>query len=98
MFYLGVDVGSVSTDIVLMDKDYNVECGLYLKTKGKPINVIQEGFKLLKEKYNGCEIAAAGTTGSGRQIAAYMIGSDVVKNEITAHAIAALQIDKNVGP
>lgn len=96
MFYLGVDVGSVSTDIVLMDNDYNVECGLYLKTKGKPINVIQEGFKLLNEKYSGCEIAASGATGSGRQIAAYMIGSDVVKNEITAHAIAALQIDKNV--
>jgi activator of 2-hydroxyglutaryl-CoA dehydratase len=30
-----------------------------------------------------------GTTGSGRHLAAVLIGADVVKNEITAHAVAA---------
>lgn len=96
MYYLGVDVGSVSTDIVLLDSNMNVIEKLYLRTKGKPINAIQKGFKILKEKYHDNQIKAVGTTGSGRQISSFIIGADAVKNEITAHACAALQIDKDV--
>ncbi len=96
MYYMGVDVGSVSTDIVLIDENFNVVEGLYLKTKGKPINAIQEGFKVLKKKYSYEQIKAVGTTGSGRQIASYVIGSDSVKNEITTHAVAALKSDNAV--
>jgi predicted CoA-substrate-specific enzyme activase len=96
MYYLGVDVGSVSTDLVLIDENMNVIEKLYLRTKGRPIKAIQEGFKILKAKYEGAEIGAAGTTGSGRHIASTLIGGDAVKNEITAHAVAALEIDKEV--
>lgn len=96
MYYLGVDVGSVSTDLVILDNKMNVIEKLYLRTKGSPIKAIQEGFIILKNKYDGIHISAAGTTGSGRQIAATLIGADAVKNEITAHAVAALEIDKEV--
>lgn len=96
MYYLGVDVGSVSTDVVLLDESMNVVEGLYLRTRGKPIAAVQEGLKMLKDKYGEIEIGAAGTTGSGRQIASALIGADAVKNEITAHAVAALEIDKDV--
>ncbi|MGD9567872.1 MAG: acyl-CoA dehydratase activase [Sedimentibacter sp.] len=96
MLYLGVDVGSVSTDLVLLDKNMNVAEKIYLRTKGNPIKAIQEGFKILKEKYNESDIAAAGTTGSGRMIASSLIGADAAKNEITAHATAALEIDQEV--
>lgn len=96
MYYLGVDVGSVSTNFVLLDNKMNVVEKLYLRTKGRPINVIQEGFRILKNKYDGAKILAAGTTGSGRQIASAIIGADAIKNEITAHAVAALQADEDV--
>ncbi|MBI6871444.1 acyl-CoA dehydratase activase [Clostridium aciditolerans] len=96
MYYMGVDVGSVSTDIVLVDNNMNVVESLYLRTKGRPINAIQEGFKFLKDKYDAKQIKAVGTTGSGRQIASFLIGGDVVKNEITAHAVASLQTNKNL--
>ena len=96
MYYLGVDVGSVSTDLVLLDNKLNVVEQIYLRTKGKPINAIQDGFKILKSKYSGIKISAAGTTGSGRQIASTLIGADAVKNEITAHAVASLEINKDV--
>lgn len=96
MYYLGVDVGSVSTDIVLLDSNMDVVEKLYLRTKGKPINAIQEGFKVLKEKYHDEQVKAVGTTGSGRQISSFILGADAVKNEITAHACAALAIDKDV--
>lgn len=96
MYYLGTDVGSVSTDIVLLDEKLNVVEKIYLKTKGRPIRAIQDGFIKLKDRYNSSEILAAGTTGSGRGIAAFLIGADAVKNEITAHAVAALNLDREV--
>ncbi len=96
MYYLGTDVGSVSTDVVLIDEEFNVIEKIYLKTKGRPIKAIQDCFIQLKDKYSDSEIRAAGTTGSGRGIAAFLIGADAVKNEITAHAVAALNLDKEV--
>lgn len=93
---MGVDVGSVSTDIVLTDNNIKVVESLYLRTKGRPIQVIQEGFRILKKKYDSRQIKGVGTTGSGRQIASFLMGADAVKNEITAHAVAALEIDKDV--
>jgi predicted CoA-substrate-specific enzyme activase len=96
MYYLGVDVGSVSTDFVVLDSNLKVVDKYYLRTKGRPIKAVQEGFKLLKDKYRDSDIYAAGTTGSGRHISSALIGGDSVKNEITAHAVAALSEDKEV--
>lgn len=96
MYYLGVDVGSVSTDIVVLNESLEVKDKLYLRTKGRPIKAVQEGLKFLKDKYYDEEIKGVGTTGSGRQISSYLIGGDAVKNEITAHAVAALNIDNEV--
>lgn len=96
MYYLGVDVGSVSTDMVIIDEDMNVVEKLYLRTKGRPIKAVQDGFKILKNKFKNEDILGAGTTGSGRHICSALIGGDAVKNEITAHAVAALSVDREV--
>ena len=96
MYYMGVDVGSVSTDIVIIDEKNNVADEVYLRTKGRPIKAVQDGFKLFKGKYKKNDICGAGTTGSGRQIASFLIGADTVKNEITAHAVAAIEQDEDV--
>lgn len=96
MLYLGVDVGSVSTDLVLLDERLQVVEKHYLRTRGNPIRAVQEGFRLLKGRYRDEDVAACGTTGSGRQIASVLVGADVVKNEITAHAVAALEQDPDV--
>ena len=96
MYYLGIDIGSVSTNIVLINESMKVVEKLYLRTKGQPIKVLQDGFKILQEKYTNKQILGVGTTGSGRIIASYLTGADIVKNEITTHAIASLYIDKDV--
>ena len=44
-FYLGVDVGSVSTNLVLIDEDGNLEEAIYIKNSGNPIKAVQEGMK-----------------------------------------------------
>lgn len=96
-YFLGVDVGSVSTNIVLLRSDNTVEETLYLRTQGRPMQTIQEGIKLLRSKMrNSAEIIGVGTTGSARQLAATLLGADVVKNEITAHAVAASRVNPDV--
>ncbi|MCF6095499.1 acyl-CoA dehydratase activase [Thermovorax subterraneus] len=89
--YLGIDVGSVSTNLVIMDEDGKIEEAIYLRTQGQPIKAIQEGLKILSKKQRSWDIRGVGTTGSGRQLAAVIAGADVVKNEITAHAVAAIK-------
>ena len=91
-YYLGIDVGSVSTNLVIMDEEENVIKKLYLRTSGKPIKVLTEGLKELGEEFDEADIKGAGTTGSGRQLASVIAGADIVKNEITAHAVAAQKI------
>lgn len=87
--FLGLDVGSVSTNLVVIDERDEVLASLYIRTKGQPIKVIQEGMEQLKDLVPGdVAIRAAGTTGSARQLAGVMIGADIIKNEITAHAVA----------
>lgn len=91
--YLGVDVGSVSTNLVLMDAQYTVLHKLYLKTGGRPVEVLKAGLGQLAEALGPQQrIRGAGATGSGRQLAGLLIGADVIKNEITAHAVAALSV------
>ena len=87
--YLGIDVGSVSTNIVALNQNQEVLCKVYYRTKGQPIHTLQEALRKVKQDLSHCEVRGVGTTGSARHLAAIIIGADVVKNEITAHAIAA---------
>lgn len=88
--YLGIDVGSVSTNIVFMDENINVLQSLYLRTNGQPVLTVQKGLKQIREKLPPQTVVkGVGTTGSGRHITGVVVGADAVKNEITAHAVAA---------
>jgi predicted CoA-substrate-specific enzyme activase len=88
-FYVGIDVGSVSTNVIAMDNDYNILSKQYIRTNGQPLESVRKGLDCLREEFGkGAKVLGAGTTGSGRQLTGIMIGADVVKNEITAHATA----------
>ena len=88
--FLGIDVGSVSTNIVGLDERDRVVFDCYLRNDGQPLQAIQEGLQRLQTVLAAPVIGAVGVTGSGRHLAAAMVGADVVKNEITAHATAAV--------
>ncbi|MEQ8201631.1 MAG: acyl-CoA dehydratase activase [Syntrophomonadaceae bacterium] len=88
--YLGIDIGSVSSNLVLLDGQDNLLRKVYLRTRGNPVQVVREGFALLLEDLPmDLSIQGVGTTGSGRYLSAVLTGADVTKNEITAHAVAA---------
>lgn len=90
---LGIDVGSVSTNLVLLDERFGVLQKLYLRTGGRPIEAIVKGLKMIADAVGDtAEITACGTTGSGRQLADVIAGADVIKNEITAHAAASCRM------
>lgn len=96
-FFLGVDVGSVSTNMVLLRPDNTLKEALYLRTQGRPMQTIQEGIKQLRTRLqSSSEIIGVGATGSARQLAATLLGADVIKNEITAHAVAASRVNPKV--
>lgn len=96
MYALGVDVGSVSTDFVLMDENNRIEKSLYLRTHGDPVGTVAKGMQILRESYSDEDIGAVGTTGSGRLLAGSILGADAVKNEITSHGVAASVLDPDV--
>ncbi len=90
--HLGVDIGSVSTNLVLVDEAGQVRAGVYLPTKGRPIEVLKEGYRLLEEICPaGFELLGIGTTGSGRHLAGTLLEADVVHNEITCQLRSAVR-------
>ncbi len=95
--YLGVDVGSISTNLALIDEERNLIESVYIRTEGKPVKSVQKGISMMREQI-GKDIAlmGVGTTGSARNLTGVVIGADIVKNEITAHALASLQINPDV--
>lgn len=95
--FLGIDIGSISTNLAVIDESGNLLAKRYLMTAGRPIDAVNQGLKeISNEISSNIEIAGTGTTGSGRYMIADYVGADIVKNEITAQATAAAFIDKNV--
>ena len=82
---------SVSSNFsVIVDEDLQVLDAIYLRTQRKPLEIIKTGLMQIYTRLSKNQrISGVGTTGSGRQLAALVVGADVAKNEITAHAVAA---------
>ena len=87
--YLGIDVGSISTKGVIIDKKYNILSSEYIWTQGDPIGAVKRLVGLLEERFDKerFQIVATGTTGSARRLVGAVLGATMVKNEITAHAV-----------
>ena len=89
--YLGIDVGSITTKMVLLSERDEVLMEVYLRNSGRPLEAIQQGLEnILAQFGQGDSIDGVATTGSARHLAAYLVGADLIKNEITAHAISVI--------
>ena len=87
--YLGVDVGSVTTKYAVLDRDNQLVTTIYVLTQGKPIEMVQYGLKQIQQLLpKDVDICGVATTGSARYLAGVILGADLVKNEITTHAVA----------
>jgi len=88
--YLGVDVGSITTKFAVLNERDELIASLYTRTLGRPIDAIQDGMRQIEKQIPAnVAVQGVGTTGSARQLSGVVVGADVVKNEITAHAVGA---------
>ena len=96
--YLGIDVGSVSTNLVVIDSTGNLLKEIYVPTAGRPIEVVSAGLREIEEELGArVNIRGVGTTGSGRELIGELTGADTVNDEITAHKTGAMHVCHQLG-
>lgn len=87
-YYLGIDIGSISTKGVIIDEEDNIVASSYIWTEGNPVEATKRLIDNLKGNY---VIKGIGTTGSARNLIGLLLNANIVKNEITAHAVGTLR-------
>jgi predicted CoA-substrate-specific enzyme activase len=96
--YLGIDIGSVSTNLVVINEAGQLLHEIYLRTQGRPIEVVQKGLQEIQELIaDRIDIRGVGTTGSGRELIGELIGADTVNDEITAHKTGSTHVCTMLG-
>lgn len=94
---LGIDIGSTSTNLVLIDEQNELVDALYLRTRGNPEKAVKDGFLQFKKKFgNNIIVKSVGVTGSGRYLIGKLIGADTIKDEITAQGKSATFVNPKV--
>ena len=97
---LGIDIGSTSTKLALVDEDDRVMVDIYRTTGGDPIGATKLLLRALRnlalQKKIELVITGVGTTGSGRKMVGKVIGADAIINEISAHVAGAVATDPTV--
>ncbi len=95
--YLGIDIGSISTNVVAIDESKRVLSRRYLMTAGRPIEAVRQGLEEVgSEVADLVEVCGVCTTGSGRYLIGDFVGADLVRNEITCQARGAADVDPTV--
>lgn len=86
---LGIDIGSTSTDLVIVGEHNELVDYQYLRTSGNPEAAVRKGLASIKERFGELVFQAVGVTGSGRERVGRMLGADAIRDEITAQAAGA---------
>jgi predicted CoA-substrate-specific enzyme activase len=89
-YYLGIDIGSITGKVAIIDQNHNLIDYVYQRTDGQPIECIKKALKTIRERQGDIPIAGAATTGSGRKLLQKVVGADIARDEITAHTVAAV--------
>ena len=96
--YMGIDIGSVSTNLVVINNDGEVIKEIYTKTDARPVEVVTKGLTDIRDELGGrINLLGVGTTGSGRELIGELTGADIITDEITAHKTGADFIGRKIG-
>jgi predicted CoA-substrate-specific enzyme activase len=95
--YMGIDIGSVSTNLVVIDAEGAVIKEIYTKTDARPVEVVNKGLAEIRDEIGvRINLLGVGTTGSGRELIGELTGADIVTDEITAHKTGADFIGRKI--
>ncbi|MFH5835945.1 acyl-CoA dehydratase activase-related protein [Proteiniclasticum sp. C24MP] len=88
--YLGIDSGSTTSKVILLDKDLNILYSYYGSNQGDPLKLITEVLtELLVTLPEGIRIAHSTVTGYGEGLIKAALGIDIGEIETIAHYEAA---------
>lgn len=87
-FFLGIDIGSVSTKGVIIDSCNSIIASSYGPTASRPIHSLQTCITALENQSSGKNITHVVSTGSGRHIAKALLGGGSVIDEISAQSVS----------
>ncbi|HSW44905.1 MAG TPA: acyl-CoA dehydratase activase [Phycisphaerae bacterium] len=88
--WLGLDIGSVGTKLVIIDDAGEVLHSIFTRTEGRPIEVVSRCLKEMERAVGEkVRVRGVGTTGSGRELIGELIGADSITDEITCHKTGA---------
>lgn len=77
--------------MAILNRADDLVASLYMPTEGRPVTMVQQGLSQVRQELSAeAEIRGVATTGSARYLAGAIVGADLVKNEITCQAVAAL--------
>ena len=89
--YLGIDAGSTTSKIILLDDNSDIRYSFYGNNKGKPLEVVIENLKEIYSKMeDGAFIASSGITGYGEDFIKTALNLDIGEVETIAHLKAAM--------
>ncbi|MBR2588555.1 MAG: 2-hydroxyacyl-CoA dehydratase [Bacilli bacterium] len=95
--YIGIDAGSTTTKLVLIDKDGSLLFSLYGSNEGNPLNSV---IKMLKTLYSQltpeAKVRYSGVTGYGEKLIQTALKVDLNEIETIAHYTAAKEFMPNV--
>jgi predicted CoA-substrate-specific enzyme activase len=96
--YMGFDIGSTTTKMVIMSPKGDIYYKRYIPTEGQPVVAIKKCLKHVLETVDTgrIEVLGVGATGSGREVANLFVGADDVVNEVTAHARGTTFFNPNI--
>ncbi len=98
--FLGIDSGSTTTKITVLDKDKRLLFSYYGNNGGNPINAVEKGLEMLREECLRLDaklnILGSCSTGYGEDLikAAFQLHSGMI--ETIAHYLAASHLDPRV--
>lgn len=89
--YFGIDSGSTTSKIVMIDENERMIGKFYANNCGEPIKVVRKGFSVLqkyfRERNYQIEVLGVGTTGYGEDLFARAFSADYHTVETVAHAM-----------
>ena len=83
--YLGIDVGSTTTKLVVVDEQGALLDDHYLRSHGQPRQTLLDASQTIPARFPGAEVRGVGLTGSGGAEIAKVIGGIHV-NELVAQS------------
>nr|MCU0408923.1 hypothetical protein [Bacteroidales bacterium] len=93
--YLGFDIGSVSLNSVVMDREFKILGNYYDYLQGRPFTVLYDRLEAILREYPARRISFTAFTGSGGRLGAELCGG-VYVNEIIAQATSSARLYPDV--